>query len=317
MNSTPDIIGTALVDAFAQRGYRAELPDSETIVITLRDGRRAQAGIAEWRQHAGRNSRAELPALAARYADQAVQAFEQRPAPPAPDGAHGADRSVLDAGNLRVRLYPESALDERMRAALVTRPLAPGLVQTVVVDSPDSMALLNRVDLGGVSEAEAFGDALARSIRDEPHYLQTHEIDGVKIANIGERHRYIGAHVHVLTRYFPGPLPFGALVAFPLPEYVMVHEIGTDQHLVLAMKTFQEVAAKLAGSGEKPISAQVYWWRPGEYERLGERDALYGGRVPDLRPVGMQIDQGEEGLKVGLVGEATAELVQGWEAARA
>jgi hypothetical protein len=173
-----------------------------------------------------------------------------------------------------VRLYPENALDERMRAAL------------------------------------------AQSIEREPHYVQANELNGVKLSNIGERHRYVGAHAQVLRRHFPGPLPFGALVAFPLPEYVMVHEIGMEQHLVLALKTVQDVAARFAGDGDKPITAQVYWWRPGQYETMAERDALFSGRVPDLRPVGVQVEQDGERLQVGLVGDHTAELVQGWEAAR-
>ena len=135
--------------------------------------------------------------------------------------------------------------------------------------------------------------------------------------HVGEQHRYVGAHAQVLARHLPGPLPFGALVAFPLPEYVLLHAIGTDAHLVLAIKTAQDVAAKLAGSGEKPISPQVYWWRPGEYERTDERTALFGGRVPDLVPVGVQVEQGEQGrVNVGLVGEPTGELVRAWEAAR-
>lgn len=309
-----DAIAAALIDAFARRGYPCSLPDPNTLAITFKDGSQARADISEWRNYAGRNSRADLPGLAAQYADRAVQAFERGPAA-APAG--GGVRRMLEEGSLRVRLYPESALDERMRAALVTRPLAPGLLETVVADLPDSIVPLNRADLGDVPEHEAFGAALARSIEAEPHYVQATDVDGVKIAHIGEQHRYIGAHAHVLRRHFPGPLPFGALVAFPLPEYVAVHEIGSDQHLVLALKTMQEVAARLAGNGERPISPQLYWWRPGEYERMEERAGFYSGRVPDLRPVGVQIEQGEDGrLTVGLVGDATAELVQGWEAAR-
>jgi hypothetical protein len=308
-----DVVATALIDAFAQRGYPCSLPDPNTLAVTFRDGSQARADISEWRAHAGRNSREALPGLAAQYADRAVQAFERGPAAPSGGGA----RRLLEEGSLRVRLYPESALDERMRAALLTRPLAPGLLETVVADLPDSIVPLNRADLGDVPEHEAFGAALARSVEAEPHYVQATEVDGVKIAHIGEQHRYIGAHAHVLRRHFPGPLPFGALVAFPLPEYVAVHEIGHDPHLVLALKTMQEAAARLAGSGERPISPQVYWWRPGEYERMEVRAGFYSGRVPDLRPVGVQIEQGEDGrLSVGLLGDATAELVQGWEAAR-
>ncbi|MFB4297363.1 hypothetical protein [Actinomadura sp. NTSP31] len=309
-----DAIGMALVNAFAQRGYATALPDPDTIAITRRDGSQVRGSLAEWRRYAANRSPAELPAMAARYADQAVQALEQGPAA-APAG--GGARRMLEEGSLRIRLYPENAFDERMRAALLTRPLAPGLLETVVADLPDSIVPLNRTDLGDVTEDEAFGGALARSIEGEPHYVQATDMDGVKISHIGEQHRYIGAHVHALRRHFPGPLPFGALVAFPLPEYVTVHEIGPDPHLVLAIKTVQDVAAQLAGSGERPVSPQVYWWRPGEYERMDERTGLYSGRVPDLRPVGVQVEQGEDGrLKVGLLGDATGELVQGWEAAR-
>ncbi|MFG2085970.1 MULTISPECIES: hypothetical protein [unclassified Spirillospora] len=309
MNSNPDIVGMALIDAFAQRGYRAELPTPGTVAVTLRDGTRVQADIAEWRSHAGRNARSALPGIAAQYADQAVGAFEGRPAP-APGGGGP------DTGDLRVRLYHENALDERMRAALLTRPLAEGLLQTVVVDRPDSMSPLNRTELGGLGEAEAFGAALTHSIEREPHYVQANDVQGLKIVTIGGQHRYVAAHVHVLRRYVPGPLPFGALVTFPLPEYVMVHEIGMDRHVVVAMKTLQDTAGTFAATGEKPISPRVYWWRPGDYEAMPEREALHGGRVPDLRLVGVQVEQGEEGLKVSVAGEATAELVRGWEAAR-
>lgn len=310
MNPTGhDIIGMALIDAFAQRGYQAALTAPDTVAVTLKDGNQVQADITQWRQHAGRNPRSALPGIAAQYADQAVQAFE-RQTPPASAGGGP------EPASLRVRLYPENALDERMRAALVTRPFAPGLLQAVVVDYPDSIVPLNRADLGGLGEDAAFGHALTQSIEREPHYVQATDMNGVKISNIGEQHRYVGAHAQVLRRYFPGPLPFGALVAFPLPEYVTVHEIGTDQHLVFALKTMQDVTARLAGSGEKPISPQVYWWRPGHYETMAERDALYSGRVPDLRPVGVHVEQDGERLNVGLVGDHTAELVQGWEAAR-
>ncbi|WP_173100184.1 hypothetical protein [Actinomadura verrucosospora] len=309
-----DAIGMALVNAFAQRGYPCALPDADTIAITRRDGSQVHGSLVEWRRYAVTRPAEELPAMAAQYVDQAVQALEQGPSA-APSG--GGARRMMEEGGLRIRLYPEGALDERMRAALLTRPLAPGLLETVVADLPDSIVPLNRADLGDVPEHEAFGNALARSIEAEPHYVQATDVDGVKISHIGEQHRYIGAHAHVLRRHFPGPLPFGALVAFPLPEYVAVHEIGADPHLVLAIKTMQDVAARLAGTGERPVSPQVYWWRPGEYEQMEERAGFYSGRVPDLRPVGVQVEQGEDGrLSVGLHGDTTAELVQGWESAR-
>ncbi|TDC40738.1 hypothetical protein E1281_38150, partial [Actinomadura sp. KC345] len=72
MNANTDIVGMALIDAFAQRGYQARLTAPGALAVTLRDGSQAQADITEWRQHAGRNARAALPGIAAQYADQAV-----------------------------------------------------------------------------------------------------------------------------------------------------------------------------------------------------------------------------------------------------
>ncbi|MCP9984351.1 hypothetical protein [Actinomadura madurae] len=95
-----DIIGMSLIDAFAQRGYRAELTAPDTVAVTLKDGNRAQADIAQWRQHAGRNPRSALPGIAAQYADQAVQAFE-RQAPPPPPAGGSTPRACASASTRR------------------------------------------------------------------------------------------------------------------------------------------------------------------------------------------------------------------------
>ncbi|MFC6878989.1 hypothetical protein [Actinomadura yumaensis] len=301
-HETSDIVGSALLEAFAQRGLQAALPEPGTVSVVLPDGSQARADIRGWRDHAERGPRSELARVAGEYADQAVAAFGRHAAAPAQAGG--------GAANLRVRLYPEAAFDEEMRAALVTRRLAPGLLQTVVVDHPDSIMPLNRADLGGTSEEEVFGAALTRSIEDEPHHVTAEAADEVRLVTIGERHRYVGAHVQVLARYVDGPLPYGALVSFPLPEYVVTHSIGGGNSVFTAIATLQDVTAKLAAAGEKPISSQVYWWRPGAYERMPEKEALYSGRVPDLAPVGVVFD--DTGQSVSPLTAESDELIRAW-----
>ncbi|MEV0387115.1 hypothetical protein [Nonomuraea sp. NPDC050643] len=273
--TAPDVIGEALLRAFADRGYDARLPDPATVSVRLPDGSTASADISAWRAHAGRGGPEGLPGAAADYADQATTAFER---------STGQVQDI--SANLRVRLYTDDALGA-MRDALVTRPLAPGLIETVVVDYPDSIMPLERSRLGGLTEDAVFGTALAHSL-EEPHYADTDTVQGVQVTHVGGTHLFVGVHAHALLRH-TGRAPYGALVSFPLPEYVLVHVIG-EVHLFAAMETVQDLSRRLFESGEKGISPQLYWWRPGAYEELPEEAALGGGHVPDLRPVGIQVD---------------------------
>ncbi|MEW2355274.1 hypothetical protein [Spirillospora sp. NPDC029432] len=287
-----DIIGDALVQAFAERGYQAALQTPERLVVTLPGGTTGPLDIGEWRAFAGRNPRAELPEHAAAFVRGFVRNIEtaQRAE------EHSEIDRLLAEERLRVRLYTEEDLNAApgMRDALVNRPLAPGLLETVVVDYPDSIMPLNRSSIGSRPEAEIFAAAVRASIEKEPHYVKTDEIWDVPISHIGETHRYIGAHVHALPRHL-GPAPYGALVSFPVPEYLVFHEIG-GTHLFAAMEAMQALTRTHFDKGEKAISPQVYWYRPGP--------AL------DLRPVGIQVDH--EQKSIAAQSAETDELITLW-----
>ncbi|MEU0572767.1 hypothetical protein ABZ297_46205 [Nonomuraea sp. NPDC005983] len=301
--TTPDVVGEALVRAFADRGYEATLPELATVRIRMPDGSSLSADITEWRGYAGSNAPAALPRIAADYADQAAKAFARY-------AGHSQNEQTLpSAENLRVRLYTDEALGE-MRDGLVTRRLAPGLLETVVADYPDSIMPLNRADLGGAPENGVFGAALSLSIGKEPHYTETSAVQGVPVTHIGGTHRYVSSHVHVLRRHVdPASAPYGALLSFPLPEYVLVHAIG-GVHLFAAMEAVQDLSRQLFEAGEKAISPQVFWWRPGRYEQLPEEEALTSGLVPDLRPVGIEVDHRD--MSVAALGSDTHELIDLW-----
>ena len=341
---TPDIIGEALVQAFADRGYRARLETPGSLVVTLPDGRSVgPLDIGEWRAFAGRNPRADLPENAAGFVRGFLRRLEGGPAAepaephgdvpasgglpasgvPASGGAGDGERAarrlqehseidrLIAEERLRVRLYTEEELSAvpGMREALVNRPLAPGLLQTVVVDYPDALMPLNRTSIGDTPENEVFAAALRASIDKEPHYTKTDTVWDVPVLHIGETHRYVGAHVHVLRRYL-GAAPYGALVAFPIPEYVILHEISLDTHVFGAMELMQSLARSHAERGEKPLTPQVYWWRAGAYEALPEDEALRSGLVPELRPVGIEVDH--EQKTVAAVTAASDELITLW-----
>ncbi|MBA9001793.1 hypothetical protein [Thermomonospora cellulosilytica] len=276
----------ALLTAFTERGYQAALLDENTLSVTLPGGDAMQADIEQWRFHAGRNPMADLPGLAASYADQFAQMMAQIDAHEAGAGRYST------AEDVRVRIYPDDMLTAEMREALVTRPLAPGLWETVVVDYPDAIMPLQRSLLGGESEAAVFGRALAMSLHKEPYDTTTHMLWDVPLLHIHAAHRYIGApHLHALGRHVPlESAPFGALVALPIPELLLVHVLGGTEP-AQAMHAMQAMALQHYEHGDKAITPEVYWWRPGAYERLPEPQALAGGQVPDLRPARVEFVQ--------------------------
>ncbi|MWK38065.1 hypothetical protein GEV43_31130 [Actinomadura sp. J1-007] len=100
-HETSDIVGSALLEAFAQRGLQAALPEPGTVSVVLPDGSQARADIRGWRDHAERGPRSELARVAGEYADQAVAAFGRHAAAPAQAG--GARRTCGSGSTRRPR----------------------------------------------------------------------------------------------------------------------------------------------------------------------------------------------------------------------
>jgi hypothetical protein len=165
---------------------------------------------------------------------------------------------------------------------LLSREIAPGLWQTVVVDSPETLQPLSRVhhERSGRPDGEVFAEAVAGTVG-EAVEVSEHELNGAKVVHIGAQHPYVAAQAHTLDRYV-GESPYGSLVAFPVPEVILAHPLG-EGHPVAAMDNMQEIAERFAGDAEKPISPQLYWWHPNSRDRAQ-------GEPLDLRPVGITMD---------------------------
>jgi hypothetical protein len=177
------------------------------------------------------------------------------------------------------------------------------------VNYPDSAMMLNRSSLGDISENEVFGAALRTSIDTEPSDLHATEVWHVPITQIGGAQWYVGAHVHVLRRYL-GTARYGALVSFPIPECMLIHEIGARIFVISAMTSMQALTEYHIADRDKPLSPQIFWWRPGAYEQMPEDTALDSGTVPELQPVEIETDH--EARTTRLCTRATEELFDLW-----
>ncbi|MER7211301.1 hypothetical protein ABT340_29980 [Streptosporangium sp. NPDC000239] len=309
---THDVVGEGLVKALAEEGVTGSLIGPTTVGVSYPGVSDFTIDIGEWRARAAEIPPAQLPSFIAHVAQGFARSIraQAQPSPPWSD-----IERLLAEESLRMRLYTEEALSEPpgLRDALLTRALAPGLVETVVVDTPDSIVPLNRSQIGDRPEEQVFGAALHASLTKEPHYAKTDAIWGVPITHVGETHRYVGSHIHVLRRHV-GAARYGALVSFPVPEYLIVHEIG-DTHIVAALEAMQELTRTHVEKGDKALTAQVYWWFPGAYERLPEPAALASGQVPDLRPVEVEVNHREK--SVTPLTADTGRLIELWMSDRA
>jgi hypothetical protein len=266
-----DAVATALVAAFREHGAEVSFQGADTLVMPMPDGNTASTDIGSFRAALDGAAPEQIAQHAAGFARSAVDQL-----------AKAARQGSESADELRVRLYPESAFPQGVLETLLSREIAPGLWQTVVVDSPESLQPLSRRahESTGRSDDEVFAAAVASSLT-EPVEVSEHEISGTRLVHIGGQHPYVAATVHDLDRHL-GQAPHGALVALPVPEVVIAHPLG-QAHPIAAMENLREIAQRFAADADKPISTQLYWWHPSSRTR-GQ------GAPVDLRPVGVEVD---------------------------
>lgn len=269
-----DTVAGALVAAFAEAGAQVSFQDADTLVVPLPDGNQASTDISGFRSALDGATPEQVARNAAGFARAAIDQLGR--------AAQQGTSSEVPAGQLRARLYPASAFPQGVLDSLLAREVAPGLWQTVVVDAPESLRPLSRKvhERSGRPDGLVFTEAVAGSV-EETVEVSEHELNGARIVHIGGQHPYVAAHAHALDRYL-GELPHGALVAFPVPEVLIAHPLGQG-HPIAAMDNMQQIAERFVTDGDKPISAQLYWWHPGSRSREQ-------GTPPDLRAVGVRID---------------------------
>ena len=266
-----DTVATALVAAFHELGTEISFQDPNTMVVPMSDGNTASADVGGFRAAMENAAPEQIAEHAGGFARKAVDQLDR-----------ATRQGTESAGELRVRVYPATAFPEGALEQFVSREIAPGLWQTVVVDSPESLQPLSRRahEGSGRSDAEVFAAAVAASLAD-PVEVSEHDINGTRLVHIGGQHPYVAANVHDLDRHL-GEAPHGALVVLPVPEVLIAHPLG-QTHPIAAMENLREIAQRFAADAEKPISTQLFWWHPSSRGREQSAPA-------DLRPVGVEVD---------------------------
>lgn len=277
----------ALVAVLEHMGVGARFETPRTLRLALPEGGHATIDTTSYQAAVENASADEAFEEAGRFAEVTVRRMAQVREQPS-----GSDE------RLRVRLYPGDAFPEGVVDGLVARELAPGLWQTVALDLPDSVQLLGRRahEESGRPGEEVFAEAVAHAVA-EPVEVSEHDLDGVRVVHVGGQHPYVSAQVHVLDRHL-GEAPHGALVALPVAQVVLAHPLG-QAHPVAAMELLQELADRFVADADKPVSSQLYWWRPGS-----------GTDLPRLSAVAVEVDHEARSVSLRTADREFGALVQ-------
>jgi hypothetical protein len=289
----------ALLQAFQARGYRALILNGTTIqLITANGTQQVEAG--QWLREAAPLHPSQLPGFSDRFVTWALQSM-------ASGGPAAAD---LASERLSVFLYTEAAVGKYRNGNLMVRDIAPDLLQMVMIDEPDGA--FSGLDRGRLAagDQDVFAAAVSRSIAGE-HTVAAREFAYGKLTYVQTQRPDAAAHLHVLARHVrPAEFPHGALVSFPVADYLLMYPLG-QAHPLETMSDMNNATGQIGEKALRAITDQLYWWRPGSYEHLPESDALRSGRFPDLRPVGMTMSEKNPqtgAVDVQLTTPATSEL---------
>ena len=169
-----------------------------------------------------------------------------------------------------------------------TPEIAPGLHEVLALDTPEVVHFFGEDELDRFGPLEELREAGLRNLRSVP--IDEHEVlarDGGTVQVLNGESMFIASLLLILPEVvsrFDAPIDpeLGAFVALPHRHQLDVHVLRD----ATALPSLQVLTSwALAGFDGAPgaVNPDVYWWRPGEYQRL-----------TTVGPDGIRVDVGPE-----------------------
>jgi hypothetical protein len=179
---------------------------------------------------------------------------------------------------LRIRLFPDASMGGTDLGDTVSRPLAPGILEALVYDFPDSVAGVLGEHLAAWPVGEDAAMLIARAnTTAEPATRAVTNLDGMSFDGL-EGGMYTASHVFDLTALLP-PDNQGAIVTIPNRHTLVWYPI-VDASAGDALTRIIAFASLLFEQGPGSISNQLYWWRNGDLIHI----PIDWRRGPDIFP---------------------------------
>ena len=182
------------------------------------------------------------------------------------------------------RVYDRASLPDPLLHTYV-RELAPGLVEVLALDLPDSVAVFRDEHVescGGLPALRAVGMVnLAREPVDHHKVVNTPE--GAELHAFTGNSMFVASKVLLLEDLLGDVLgltetPDGVLVALPNRHELVLH-VPRDASAVHALHTLAGYTAETFAETPGPLSPYVYWWRKGTFVQITDADSTGAVRV--------------------------------------
>lgn len=167
---------------------------------------------------------------------------------------------------LRARLFPTANLVDG--PPVVGAELLPGITAVVMLELRASLAAVpERRGAGLGSPAQIINRALA-NVRelDMPDVAEAAYGEDLRIVTVTSESPFASCHALWPDR-FAEVGPDGALIALPTENLVLIHPL-VDAAASGALGTMALEARHRYETGPASVSADLYWWRPGDIEEV-------------------------------------------------
>ncbi|KAB2344336.1 hypothetical protein [Actinomadura rudentiformis] len=250
-----DPLVALLVTVVEHHGYECRvISDDEVEISRAGRGGPLHMWLTNLRQWVGREPQEEWAAIVSDFVGSLIATTEVD------------EEDVLDLADyglirplLRTRLYADDF--QAGPGEIVRRPVAPGLIEILVIDRPTSLMLV-RADMASawpVSTDEAFRAAHDNVRRDGPLEIESELFDGVRLSTLHGETAYVTAHA-VWVGDYPVTGPEGVLVTVPVQGVIHAVPIrGMD--VLNAMDLLIKIAWSGYREGPRSVSPNVYWWQ--------------------------------------------------------
>ncbi|MFP3915379.1 MAG: hypothetical protein ACLFWM_10930 [Actinomycetota bacterium] len=173
------------------------------------------------------------------------------------------------APNLRSAIIAEGDLGW-FDGAILERPLVEGLGERLMLrrGSLGMTVTSEVVDRWGVAHEAVWDRARSGSLWDEPVERESHLLAGGVVRYFSLRGgRWTSTRVLALDRYLDVHHPFGALVAVPARDEVLVHQIRDESFTDAALAVLSHAADSYLES-PLPVGCDLFWWHDDRLARI-------------------------------------------------
>ncbi|MFD0361375.1 hypothetical protein ACFQZZ_07940 [Nocardia sp. GCM10030253] len=253
-----DLLLTLVVAIVQDHGYSCTI-ESDTVMLS-------GSGVSDWelsldnlRRKVAPEPEDQWPALVADHLSTMFAELDVTATAP-------LDMADLDRIRplLRARMYPEDMED--VGIPVVSRTLAPGLAQRVVIDQVNTMVSVtyDRLSHWRIQEQDLFEIAEDNTHDDGLLTVEDLEVEDERILGLYGSADYASAHARWLGEY-PVVGRWGAAFVVPCEGTVFIHPLdGMDAYV--SVGTLANMAMVTHAERPSPVSPSVYWWHDGIIE---------------------------------------------------